>query len=636
MTHTHKKTVVICNFPRFSDEIWLPYFWASAKTYYEQYGDRADEWNWYPCYADIYSSDNSDKIKNILTDAKPDVFAISLYVWNYSLAYEIAAWVKQTFPKCVIISGGPHQYFKHDINWFKDHPYLDASLPGDCYGELCIKEVLDDYNDNTNSVNWDNITDIRYPSTGRNIKSSKKSMSHRDKKQFQYDWSALHSQFDHLKEFIRYQQQHFPKSVLLSIIETTRGCPYGCTYCDWGGGTATTVIKKSLENVKLDIDAVSQFDLTFLYFADANFGIFGQRDIDIIEYLIKRKKETGQFFKIGYGGFAKTENRLDVIRDILRIDFDNSLSLTKELKLSLQTLDDKVLENIDRQNISLDKQLEVFEPLARDKQMPVYVEMIMGLPGITLDKYYYELNVLGGHNLSVQWFEWILLPETPAYAYDYRIKFGIETINKNKGWAVEETDSYREVVVGGGTFTKDNYLEMLLSNSLYHLLVQGGFYNRTIDYIRSKSGLGYGDLVRSIYNKFFLTSKYSKDIKARWATIISDPEVTCTFNVNGEYVYGGWYFVALAYSDQMFVDHLINWLQNEYMVPASIRKQDHEITINSVNYGQATWKGLQRISYKKSGGFQNNSVHSMIGLFINHVDTNTVFQGKKKLLGVIA
>jgi hypothetical protein len=26
----------------------------------------------------------------------------------------------------------------------------------------------------------------------------------------------------------------------------------------------------------------------------------------------------------------------------------------------------------------------------------------------------------------------------------------------------------------------------------------------------------------------------------------------------------------------------------------------------------------------------------MIGLFINHVDTNTVFQGKKKLLGVIA
>jgi hypothetical protein len=101
-------------------------------------------------------------------------------------------------------------------------------------------------------------------------------------------------------------------------------------------------------------------------------------------------------------------------------------------------------------------------------------------------------------------------------------------------------------------------------------------------------------------------------------------------------VYGGWYFVALAYSDQMFVDHLINWLQNEYMVPGFIRKQDHDITINSVNYGQAKWKGLQRISYKKSGGFQNNSVHSMIGLFINHVDTNTVFQGKKKLLGVIA
>jgi putative methyltransferase len=630
-----KKTVVICNFPRFSEEIWLPYLWASAKTYYEQFGDRIDEWDWFPCYADIYSSDNIKKIKDILQSAKPDIFAISLYVWNYTLAYEIAGWVKKTFPNCIIISGGPHQYFKHDIDWFKEHPYLDASLPGDCYGELAFKELLDNYDDNTATVDWNLVTDVYYPSKGRNIKISKQTMSHKDKKQFQYDWSALHSQFDQLMLFIKYQQQIYPKSLLLSVIETTRGCPYGCTYCDWGGGTATTVIKKSIDNVKLDIDAVSQFDLTFLYFADANFGIFGKRDIEIIEYLIERKKETGQLFKIGYGGFAKTENRLDTIRDILRIDFDNSLSLTKELKLSLQTLDDQVLENIDRQNISLEKQLEVFEPLARDKQMPVYVEMIMGLPGMTLEKYYHELNVLGSYNLSVQWFEWILLPETPAYAYNYRTKYGIKTLIKNKGWAVEETDSLREVVIGSNTFTKDNYLEMLLSNSLYHLLVQGGFYSNTINFILKQTGFGYGDLVRLIYNNFFLDSKYSEPVKIRWNSIVADPTITCTFNVGDEYVYGGWYFVALAYSDEVFVDNLIKWLKHQYSIPSGIIKRDSEIVINLKNYGKTKWRGLYRISYKKSGGFQTNSVHSMIGLFINHIDTNTVFQSKKKLLGLL-
>jgi radical SAM superfamily enzyme YgiQ (UPF0313 family) len=635
LTNSKRKTIVLCNFPRFSGEIWLPYLWASAKTYYEQYGERTAEWDWFPCYADIYSSEYKEEIKKLIRSANPDVFAFSLYVWNYTLAYEIAAWVKEAFPKCIIISGGPHQYFKHNVNWFKDHTYLDASLPGECYGELAFKELLDNYDDATATVDWNFVTDVRYPSKGRNIKISKQLMSHRDKKQFQYDWSALHSQFDHLMSFIKYQQQIFPKSLLLSVIETTRGCPYGCTYCDWGGGTATTVIKKSIDNVKLDIDAVSQFDLTFLYFADANFGIFGERDIEIIKYLIERKKETGQLFKIGYGGFAKTENRLDVIRDILRIDFDNSLSLTKELKLSLQTLDDQILENIDRQNISLEKQLEVFQPLARDKQMPVYVEMIMGLPGMDLDKYYHELNVLGSHNLSVQWFEWILLPETPAYAYDYRSKFGIETINKNRGWAVEETDSNREVVVGSNTFTKDNYLEMLLSNSLYHLLVQGGFYSNTINFIQRETGLGHGDLVRLIYNNFFLKTKYNKSVQLRWSNIVSDPNTTCTFDVAGEYVYAGWYFVALAYSDETFVTYLIVWLQAEYMIPNSIIEQDREMMINSKNFGKAKWQGLSRISYKKSGGFRTNSVHSIIGLFINHVDTNVVFHGKKKLVGIL-
>lgn len=633
LQNLNKKTIVVCNFPRFSGEIWLPYLWASAKTYYEQYGEHSNNWDWHPCYADIYSSDNTDKIKQLLTDAQPDVFAISLYVWNYTLAYEIAAWVKATFPKCVIVSGGPHQYFKHDSNWFKAHPYLDASLPGECYGELCFKELLDSYDNG--QVDWDAVTDVRYPSKGRNIKISKQLMSHRDKKQFQYDWSALHSQFTELTEFIEFQRYHFPRSLLLCVIETTRGCPYGCTYCDWGGGTATTVIKKSIDNVKLDIDAVSQFDLTFLYFADANFGIFGQRDIDIITYLIKRKKETGQLFKIGYGGFAKTENRLEVIRDILRIDFDNSLSLTKELKLSLQTLDDEILENIDRQNISLDKQLAVFEPLARDKQMPVYVEMIMGLPGINLDKYYYELDVLGSHNLSVQWFEWILLPETPAYAYNYRTKYGIDTITKNKGWAVEETDSDREVVVGGATFTKDNYLQMILSNSLYHLFVQGGFYKNAVDYIQITKSIEHGIIIRDIYENFFLKSKYKDSVLVRWQEVITNPNVPCTFDVAGEQVYGGWYFVALAFSDETFVTYLIGYLQAKYMIPDRIIKQDREITINSKNFGSAIWAGLSRISYKKAGGFQNNSVHSMIGLFINHVDTNTVFQGKKKLLGLL-
>lgn len=637
MSDVRKKTIVVCNFPRFSGEIWLPFLWAQAKTYYELYGQRKREWNWFPCYADVYSGEYQDQIKQLLKDSNPDVFAISLYVWNYTLAHEIAAWVKSQWPKCVIISGGPHQYFKHDMNWFKNHPHLDASLPGDCYGEQCFLEVLDNYNDSTSTIDWLKITDIYYPSKSRLVLSNKQSMSRAERKQYQFDWSALYAQLTELKEFADYQKCHFPNSMLLSVLETTRGCPYGCTYCDWGGGVSTTVLQKNLQAVKKDVDALMEFELTYIYLADANFGIFGSRDVDIMQYIAYKKIKTKQYFGVGFGGYAKTENKLEYIRDILAIDIDNNISMTKELKLSMQTLDDQVLENIDRKNIPLDKQLEIYQPLSKNKKLPLYVEMIMGLPGIDLDKYYYELDVLGERHLSVQWFEWILLPETPAYSQAYRQQYGIDTIVKKKGWAVWEEGSEREVVISCNSYTSQDYLQMILSNSLYHLFVLGGFYKNTINWIRHNHTIGYGQIARDIYENYFMIEceELRDQVLNTWTKILSDCDVPCTFDVNGQAVYGAYYFVAQCFADRGFADDLIAWLQNKYAVPFNIPSREKELNIHADNYGTVAYRGLNIISYKKDISFQDLDVHSMIGAFRTYIDSGNTMRGKKKLLGLI-
>ena len=631
----HKKNIVICNFPRFSGEIWIPFLWAQAKTYYELYGSRTDEWNWHPCYADVYSSEYKEQIKELLKNSNPDIFAISLYVWNYTLAHEIAAWVKSIWPKCIVISGGPHQYFKHNINWFKEHPHLDASLPGDCYGEQCFLEVLDNYDDASATIDWNKITDMYYPSKSRMVLSNKISMSRAERKVYKFDWSSFDAQLEHLKDFANFQKRHFPNSMLLSVLETTRGCPYGCTYCDWGGGTSTTVLQKSLPTVKKDIDSLMHFDLTYIYLADANFGIFGQRDVDIMQYVAYQKIKTRQWFGVGFGGYAKTENKLEYIRDILAIDIDNNISMTKELKLSMQTLDDQVLENIDRKNIDLDKQLEVYTPLSQNKKLPLYVEMIMGLPGISLDKYYYELDVLGERHLSVQWFEWILLPETPAYANAYRQQYGIETIIKKKGWAVKEEGSEREVVVGCKSFTKWDYLQMILSNSLYHLFVLGGFQKNTVDWIRATHKLGYGQISRDIYENFFMQHEYKNNVRARWKEILNDSDLPCVFDVNNQSVYGAYYFVALVFTDPIFANNLIEYLQSKYSVPADIILAEKNLNINADNYGKTVINGLYTVNYKKAISFQKDDVHSLIGAFRTYIDAGNTMRGRKKLFGLI-
>lgn len=632
-----KKTIVICNFPRFSEEIWLPTFWAQAKTYYEKNGKNVDAWTWYPSYLDIYNADHLDKIKEQLLIAKPDIFAVSLYVWNYRLANEVAAWVKQQWPHCLIVTGGPHQYFKHNMDWFQQHPYIDASLPGDCYGELCIQEILDNYNDG--KVDWTKVTDIRYPKgKSRLIGFSPQSMPKEHKKKFDYDWASFSDQLSEIKKFVEYKNTVFPKSQLMSIIETTRGCPYGCTYCDWGGGIATTVIKKSVENVKRDVDALSNFKLHLLYLADANFGIFGNRDIEIINYIAEVKMVNGMPFKIFYGGFAKTENKLDVVRQIVEIDLNNKLSHHEEIKISIQSLDDAVLKNIDRINIPYDKQLATFTPIAKNKKIPMYGEIIMGLPGITLDKFYTELGIFAESKLSIQWYPWILLPEAPSYAAAYRNTHGIQTVIKPNGWFYDETGARYEIVVGANSYTTTDYMEMLLSTSMYNLIVQGGYYKRVMDWVCEKNNLSVGQLIQILYQEFFLKDPactvYSEQVKKEWVDIIGNDTTMCSFDINGNEIYGSWYFVALAFLEhEKFSIPLINWLQSRYNVPNKITEADHNVAVHSGNFQKTVRHGINFINYKKN--IASNDVNAMINLFRLYRHSGEIFAGTKKFLGIL-
>jgi putative methyltransferase len=624
-----KKTIAVCNFLRLENEVYLPALWTQSKTYYEKTGTYVDQWNWAIPYYDIFSSEHEDKIKELLLDIKPDIFAVSLYVWNYHFSHCIAEWVKTQWPKCLVITGGPHQYFKYDTNWFKKHWYIDASLPGDSYGELSIKEILDNFN--TRAIDWNKVTDIKYPKgKSRMIASSSKLSTRSTKNNFEFNFSGYSAQLKDLTKYVEYQQQHVPKARLVAMIETTRGCPYGCTYCDWGGGINTAVIKKDIEVVKQDVDAILHFKLHNLFICDANFGILGQRDVEIIKYIADKRIQTMSNFHVWYGGLAKTENKLNYIRKIVEIDIDNGLNHADEIKLSIQTLDDEILKNINRVSIPFDKQMEVFGSVSADKSIPMYVEIILGLPGMTLDKFYYELSIFSQYNLNIIWYQWMLLPETPAYDPMYQQKFELVVTDRRQGWHIEENgQSMYQVVVGSGSYTINDYLEMLLSTSMYNLLVQGRFYKNTIDWVVSNYSVPMGDLVRRIFYEFFKQTPFYQVAVEDWNSILSNSQSPCFFRVKNTKVYGSWYFIALAFtSHNEFTQKLINWLQDQYNIPYNIINADEEAAVHSGTAGKKKWKGLFVIDYKKA-----KDVDSIISLFQQY--KNSVLVGNKKFLGII-
>ena len=565
-------TIVIFTPPKFQSEIWLPALWSQAKTYYEKNGNHVDQWYWYPCYADTQT--DIEKIKLILEDAQPDIFAISLYVWNVELALRVAKWVKHRWPNCLIVSGGPQQNLKYNINWFNDHTYLDASLPGECYGELFFTELLDNYVNG--QVDWNLITDARYPlSASKILAASRKTMQLTDKKNFDYQWSSFATQKAELLKFINYE----PNVQILAILETTRGCPYGCTYCDWGGGIATTVRKKDLIYVTEDLKFLTEINLYYLYLADANLGIFGDRDLKIIQLLAKFRKQGKKIFSIGFGGFAKSDNKLSTIQQIVKIALENDFDLGQNLKLSMQSLDSTVLNSIDRKNINLDLMLEALTPLAKKYKKSFEVEMILGLPNMTLEKFYHEIDILGVFKLSVRWYEWLLLPETPAYGPDYRTQYGLETTLKNNGWEHNQPSSMMEIVVTSHSYTKEDYLEMLLATGIYHAIIRGGLYSNSIDWIMKKNDIKFSEIIKKIYHDY-----YQEQFLVEWNHILKTPTKSCSFKIGNDYqVFVGLYFATLAFVDPKFTESLGQLLIKHYNCPAKIVKQEQKKLINITN-----------------------------------------------------
>ena len=84
---------------------------------------------------------------------------------------------------------------------------------------------------------------------------------------------------------------HYGAAVDAAIVESNRGCPFGCTFCDWGSATNQKVRKFDLQRVKDEIEWIGRHEVRVIWVADANFGIY-ERDIELAEWICEVKKKS--------------------------------------------------------------------------------------------------------------------------------------------------------------------------------------------------------------------------------------------------------------------------------------------------------------------------------------------------------
>ena len=266
---------------------FLPYSVTGLWAYAKQDREIANEY----MLADVFFEKNKP-----IEVHDPKLFGFSVYIWNENYTDNVAKKIKQQHPECLIVYGGP-QVPKFELaSWWQEHLYVDVVVFGE--GEIAFKEILkaeskSQITSNVNiSVNIDGVWTHNWSDDKRKTR--------------QMNLTDLPSPY--LTNVMPNIKPHHAM-----LFETNRGCPYACTFCDWGGLTYSKLVNHDMDRLREEIEYAGRNQIGFLYSVDANFGIMKQRDEQIADWIIETKAKYG-YPKTFFVNWAKNANE-----DILRI-----------------------------------------------------------------------------------------------------------------------------------------------------------------------------------------------------------------------------------------------------------------------------------------------------------------------------
>ena len=214
-----------------------------------------------------------DQIDTYLEDSKDcDILLCSCYAWNWEITIQMAKLIKEKNPSCTIIFGGP-QVPNRTEGFFIKYPFIDLLVHGE--GELVISNVFLEF------LNKKDFSEIKGIET-KEFRTEPEKRINEDSLPSPYLTNIIWELVD------RQESEKWATNW-----ETNRGCPYGCTFCDWGAAAFNKTTRYAEDRLFNEIKWFAENKLEFIECCDANFGMFHDRDLRIAETLKQSAIKTG-------------------------------------------------------------------------------------------------------------------------------------------------------------------------------------------------------------------------------------------------------------------------------------------------------------------------------------------------------
>ena len=402
---------------------------------------------------------SDEELINLCYDNKVDILCTSHNIWSDAYVHAQLLRIKNKLPpNTKVVVGGPNIDVHTNKQFFSDRPYVDYAIYG--AGEVAFGDLIESIilqkkliTLNTSNIAW------------FNKKTNKLSVA-----KFSYVPITKVSPYTHnallLEKMIAKERS---KGINITLIyELTRGCPYSCTFCDWNQGLSNKVSRRR-ETYKDEIDLFHKLGIKDLFLADANTGQYAE-DIEMVEYLVEKnlKEKAGFIVDANYSKLQK-KNNLKIYHLLAKGKLVNR---HWGFTLSVQDINKQVLENIDRPDIGWDEHVKIIQELteAYPWSFPK-VQLIMGLPGQTVNTWRNTLREVAKNKVYLIIFINEILPASPAILDpEYQRKFQYDYSTSERYAGNDQRFIYGKFPKSCVSFSSKDFVKMVLLSTIYTAL----------------------------------------------------------------------------------------------------------------------------------------------------------------------
>ncbi len=262
--------------------------------------------------------------------ADAQIYAFSCYIWNISYILRLTEDLKRLKPNCNILLGGPEVSF-HAEELLERYSFLDCIVCGE--GEQSVKKLLQDFPQERCVIHGEpfcNLEEMPFPYTAED-----------------------------LADIVAGEK--------LVYYESTRGCPFHCSYCL--SSVTEGVRSISIERAKCEIARLVQAGAYTIKFVDRTFNANRARALELWRYCASIPGETKFHFEIGAD--LLDEESLVFLKTVSPDKF--------QFEIGVQTTNPKTIDAISR-SMDLGRLKANVRALRAAGNIHLHLDLIAGLP----------------------------------------------------------------------------------------------------------------------------------------------------------------------------------------------------------------------------------------------------------------